>query len=62
MPDDFDRDQPDAANRAYIGWRRTLSYPIYSVEDAERAIQDAFVYAWRLRSAGQWPAVPPAAD
>lgn len=46
--DDFDADEPSHVDLAYIGWRRVLSYRLETVEDAERAIHEAFVYAWKL--------------
>jgi len=48
LADDFDQDEPSRIDLAYIGWRQTLSFSINSVEEAERAIHEAFTYAWKL--------------
>jgi len=48
MTDDLDHDQPNEIDLAYIGWRRVLSYELETSGDAERAIHEAFVYAWKL--------------
>jgi len=53
MPDDFDHDEFSRRELAYIAWRRTLSWEIQDVEDAELAIQAAFRYAWKMGKISQ---------